>query len=187
MHDLQLIIEELQRGENKERNFRLLYGNFYSKLFKFFASHGLSSTEDIRDLIQNTFFKVYKNIDQLKNGRKFASWLFTIARNNLKDWLRERKEVCSENKNENKNLAETLESDVLEPIIRQENYQLVMKAIQVLPKRMRECILMRAEGYSYEEIALALRISVETVKSQLYQSRKKLKTLLGDQYYEIDF
>lgn len=189
---LEKIAEDLRAGRLKEENFRILFENFYPKLFKFFANHGVFPTEDVRDLIQNTFLKVYKNIEQCRDCQKFSSWIFRIARNEMIDWFRKKKgkqtksldAVSDSDKPENLEEIKS-ESDLLQEAINQEQLDKLSSAIQKLPKRMQQCIQMfYREDYSYKEIATALRISEETVKSQLYQGRKRLKELLGD---EIDF
>ena len=110
------------------------------------------------------------------------------------DWFRQRKKRKTEKLDNETDSAGSeqfqgmeSESDLLRDAINQEQYQMAMEAIDKLPKRMRECVLMKADGYSYEDIATALRVSAQTVKSQLYQGRKRLKELLGDLFDEIDF
>ncbi|MFQ5730256.1 MAG: RNA polymerase sigma factor [Waddliaceae bacterium] len=189
---LEKIAEDLRDGRLKEENFKLLFEVFHPNLFKLFANHGVFPTEDIRDLIQNTFFKVYKNIGQCRDCRKFDSWIFSIARNEMIDWFRKKKGKqtksldAATDSDKPENLEEIKpESDLLQKAINQEQLDKLSSAIQKLPKRMQQCFQMfYRENYSYKEIAIALRISEETVKSQLYQGRKRLKELLGD---EIDF
>ena len=74
------LVEELQNIQTKEKAFRILIKEYKERLYwhirKIVISH-----DDADDVLQNTFIKVFKGIDNFKQESKLYSWMYRIATN----------------------------------------------------------------------------------------------------------
>ncbi len=135
---------------------------------------------DAEDLAQETFIKVYKKINTLKDHKKAKSWLYSIARNTVIDFFR---------KNKNKEVA--LSDALLDSIAQTTTAAYQEKAIgNEISKELDRCIdrlvkedraivrLLYYEGFSYKEIADILKINENTLKSRLHRARKVLLEMI---------
>jgi RNA polymerase sigma-70 factor (ECF subfamily) len=139
------------------------------------------------------FSRVFKAIDTFRRESRFERWLFEIAANAFRNYLRSR--------GADKRDAVELSMDVpvdeegplrarelasgdgtpLDGMIERERQDKLRSALRRLPAKMRTCCLLRYEkGLKYQEIATVMKISIETVKAHLHQARKLLIEMLGD-------
>ena len=185
MDEIQLAVEALQRGEDPDRHFRILFDRFSDSVERFFAQR-VFSPEDRLDLTQETFLRVYRGIGGFRGESRFGTWLFRIAANTHLKWCqrqRVRAAVQEPNPNEDETEEGPADSDStpLEDTLESERRQLLHQAIAQLPDQMRRCTTLRVEhDLAYREIASLLRLSTETVKVHLFQARKRLRETLGD-------
>ncbi|HKV10648.1 MAG TPA: sigma-70 family RNA polymerase sigma factor [Thermoanaerobaculia bacterium] len=190
--DTDLLIEEMRSG-NREEGARKLFEKYRSNVEGYFTGKGVPR-EEARELTQDVFFRVFKSIDSLRGASEFKAWLFQIAQNAFKNWLRSKKaekrnasvqSLDSPPGDEGALLdppAPSEDTDSLEILITQELREELLRALDELPERMRRCCWMRyVQGMKYQEIADELKISIETVKAHLFQGRKRLLAALRGQ------
>ena len=131
---------------------------------------------EAEDLAQDTFIKVYKNFDTLKEPAKLKSWLFQIARNTVIDFFRR-----------NKNKPFAMDSAILENIADSASIDYQSRVAQMeVSKELEHCIaqlvkedraiikLLYYEGFSYKDIGELLHMNQNTLKSRLHRARKIL-------------
>jgi len=154
--------------DRKEYNIAVkeLSNHLYNFAFKF-----LRSEEDAQDIVQDVFEKLWVNrrkIDILKA----KSWMFTTAHHAMINFSnRSKRSVAMENND----LPEIVKQDV--NIF--ESNEVVQRAVAILPPVQRSIILLRdLEGYSYDEIAVAMNLTDSQVKVYLFRARKKIKKQL---------
>ena len=151
--------------------FAELFSRYRKKVYfacRAFQSDGTAA----EDATQETFLRAYEKIQQFSEG-DFVGWLMRIAKNICIDaWRRRRPET---------EVAETALGDTgIEGVAVASSLDLRLSAQQVwheiksLPLRQRECLEMKIEGYSYEEIAARTGLTVEAVKSHLQNGRRML-------------
>jgi RNA polymerase sigma-70 factor (ECF subfamily) len=138
---------------------------------------------DAEDLLQETYFRAFRAMDNLREKSTLKGWLFTILRNIWLNELRRRKTLPMHVEiHENDYLADELTGntqDSLETLIGNEDRERVRSAIYSLPVDFREIILLREfEELSYQEIATVLDCPAGTVMSRLGRARAKLRELL---------
>ena len=168
-------------------NFWDIYHNHYEQVRKFIFA--LVKDEWVADdLIQETFIKVQKNLNQLREASKLSSWIFRIAINLCKDHFRK----MSQSLKSEHVLTEKKEI-LTEPIFQKEFEQhqmgrCVQDKIRLLSKSHQTVLaLFDLMDFSHQEIAEILDISVENVKVRLHRARKKLKTILEENCkFEVD-
>lgn len=191
------ILTDLRRGIAVEGNFELLYRRFHGQVYRFLVRRG-ASHEESRDLTQEVFFAVYRGVGTLQNENQFPSWLFTIARNvsinaAVKTKARKREgtrvfpEAEGDRAGSGMDVYPAPATSPVEELIEREKHDRLLAALADLSPQMRRCVQMRVcSECSYEEIGLALRISVNTVKAHLHQARKNLKEKLGADFSEVE-
>lgn len=178
-------------GEDREQQFERLFERYSRSVNYFFAKRGFSPDECM-ELAQETFLGAYRGMDRFRHDAKVETWLFTIAANIWRNEIRSRSaekreghEIPLEARREDAGprLVEMLAGDEspLEGLLERERRDRVRDALEELPPQMRRCLVLRIDRQlKYREIAELLQISIETVKSQLFQARERLRALLRD-------
>ncbi|NLZ36359.1 MAG: sigma-70 family RNA polymerase sigma factor [Clostridiales bacterium] len=140
---------------------------------------------DAQDITQESFFKAYRSLGSFRGDSKFSSWLYRIAVNTAKDFIRSasrRRTLPLEPESDDDDLPpmqikdDSPMSEPQEVLEAEERKNAVRKAISRLSDNHREIIIMRdIEGYSYEEIGEILNLELGTVKSRINRARNAVK------------
>ena len=132
---------------------------------------------DAEELAQETFVRVYFQIQQFQPRSPFAAWLYRIARNLCLDYFRSR---AQRQNSRNIQLSEAWDTaDLRSTPLRDESTELLQEAIGNLPIHLSEPLVLTAlEGMSHEEAGQRLGISAKAVEVKCYRAREKLRKLL---------
>lgn len=124
--------------------------------------------EDVDDIIQDAYSRLLKASKE-KPIKEPTALLYTIARNLVYDLFRRRKVVKFESLTQiSGSFVVDTETDVEETVSLREEIDLLVKAVEALPKRCRQVMTLRMiYGHSRKEIARQLGVSEHTVKAQL--------------------
>lgn len=170
-----------------------LFRRYHRPVVYFFMKRGFSS-EESRDLAQETFLRVFKNMDSFRGESTVETWLFQIAGNLYKNTLRslqtqkrDAQEVSLESTEGVVLEWKSKEGDALRAILTEEKSQKLHAALKDLPPQMRQAVLLRVRDLKYREIADVMHVSIETVKAHLYQARQHLRGPLADYFTDIEF
>jgi RNA polymerase sigma-70 factor (ECF subfamily) len=144
---------------------------------------------DAEDLVQEIFIKIYKGLASYNGEFALTTWMMKIASNHTIDYLRKKKlkttPIDGSESEEKEKRKPQFEADVDNPeemILKQERKKMIEKAIEELPPRYREVIILRhKEERDYLEIAEKLNIPLGTVKARLFRAREMLNQKLKDQ------
>lgn len=192
LHSLLPHIRRMGRAESSRESFQEVFEAYYDRVRHFFLGRGLAP-EECRDLIQETFLRVYQGKGVFGSTGEFEAWLFQIALNvyrnakrakyavkrnvheeSLDQWMEEHREGVPGRGGE-------AWSNPLEQFLDRERRFLLASALTRLPRQMRRCMVLRIHHeLKYRDIADKLEISVETVKAHLYQGKQRLQELLDD-------
>jgi len=184
------IISALRRGLETDFYFRCLYERYFSKTRLFFIRKKISP-DDALELTQEVFFSVYQYLGSLREPADFEGWLFRIALNAFRNYLEKGKAgkragvtVALETEDEEQNLSEQLAADIMSPLenlLETEREQHFRRAMQELPEQMRRVFYLKiVREMSSGEIAVALGLSINTVKAHIFQARQKLRRQLTE-------
>jgi RNA polymerase sigma-70 factor (ECF subfamily) len=153
--------------------------------------HLVGRRELAEDLAQEVFLRVYRSRQQYVPGAKFATWLFTIANNVASNSLRDRSrhpEITLAGSESGPlgvrpmdRLAQATSSAMpTRQIDKAELRDVVRMAMESLSQRQRLAVLLnKFEGMSYADIANAMDLSTQAIKSLLSRARENLREFLA--------
>lgn len=193
-------IDRWQRGIDLDESFRRIHRHYYPLVRSFFARRGFTEQE-IEDLAQETFFRVYRKLDGFRGDSQFETWLFQVTANVYKNELRSRtaqkrdaQEVSLEDAEANTQGGEggvsltAAEAGPLDGMLTGERAETLHRAMAELPPQMRRCVELRVyQDLKYREIAVLMGVSIDTVKAHLFQARQLLRNKLGGYFAEPRF
>ena len=171
LSDEQLV--EIIRKDNQE-----LYSEIikrYDQKLSHYLRKFIYDQDELEDVLQVVFIKVYKNLYGFNINRKFSSWIYRIAHNEALNHLRKySKERISLDEVEYKIIDEKIDvgGDVDKKILK-ENIEKLLKKIR--EKYREPLILFYFEQKSYEEISDILRIPTSTVGTLISRGKKMLE------------
>lgn len=151
--------------------------NRYSDAIRRLLLQRSASVEDTEDLLQETFIKVYVNLQRYSAEYTFGQWIYTIARNTHIDFERRRQEELSIDEKFSAPAALTPSPE--ENLISIQQHSQIEQYINSLPEKYRSIFVMRfLEDYSYEEIVEKLHLPMGTVKTQIHRARELMCNLI---------
>lgn len=188
-----VLIADAQKGDTAA--FRALVQRHQRRAFAIAVSL-VRDENDAKELVQEAFLRVYRNLGNFEGGSSFFTWLYRIITNLSIDLIRKpgRQAVDPDAGRESTDDAGEVDfplvsridgADPVDVVRRGEIGARLREALEALPEYHRGVILMReVEGMSYEEIAEAMGVSKGTVMSRLFHARQKLQRVLVDCYQE---
>ena len=151
------------------------------------AYRTLGREEDARDVTQETFLRAFRALGGFKGDAKFSSWLYRIALNLCRDWIRKDRRapmVAVPDGVEVEQLAVDRQpvQSVEDLAARAELGRVVAKAMERLPAEQRQAIILKEyHGLTFQEIADLMKCPLSTVKTRVYQGLLTLRTQLGEE------
>jgi len=184
----QKLVEKAQRGDKKA--FGMLVEKYQRRLNRL-LSRMVRDQSEIEDIVQDSFIKAYRAINNFRGDSAFYTWLYRIGINTAKNHLvklgKRPKAMNEVDIEEIENFEdapdlrnhETPESTMMSSEI----VASVNQTIQALPNELREAISLREmDGLSYEEISDLMNCPIGTVRSRIFRAREviaeKLKPLI---------
>ena len=174
MTDEVLFINQLQDASSKELAFKTLVNQYKERLYwhirKIVYLH-----DDADDVLQNTFIKVYKNIDSFKGNSKLYSWLYRIATNEAISFVSKKaKEQNLDISDYQQQITSNLSSDYW--FDGNEIQLILQKAIATLPKQQQLVFNMKYfDEMKYNDISEILNVSVGSIKASYHHAVKKIE------------
>ncbi len=147
----------------------------------FFANSLTSNREEAEDLVQDTFVKALTNKDKFMDNTNLKAWTYTIMKNTfINNYRRSQKaNTFTDSTNDQYYINIPGNNDGESPDAKV-SVKEIRKAINNLEDVHRLPFEMHTRGFKYKEIAEELDLSIGTVKSRIFFTRKKLMKALGD-------
>ena len=168
------LIEKVKNGNEGAFNFLVnkYYPRVYASLFSF-----TKSKEDSEDLAQQTFIKVWQQIESFRGDSAFFTWVYRIAINLAKNYV-----VSSSYKKQKLNTSiEHAEIDVtsfenIESVLsHDQSMQEIKNFINTMPESLKTAFTLReSDGKSYEEISIITSTPIGTVRSRIFRARESI-------------
>lgn len=152
----------------------------------------LGNSEDAADVAQDAFVRAYRHLDQLADPARFGPWLLRVVSNLSLNFRRSRASRAAVSLDDEAQVQEgagsmnpagfrSSPSSRAKGPLHEELHQAVTQAMASLPEKQRlALILFSIEGMPQKDVAEVLECSVELVKWNVFQARKRLKELLAD-------
>lgn len=141
------------------------------------------SFDEASELTQEAFLKAYEKLHQFQMDRNFFSWLYALAQNIGRDYLRCKTPTPTLLGYDPEHVDENEEAR-LEELRLSEDYQSLVQALDQLPIDYREAIVLHyREGRSMKEVAEMLNLSPSGVKMRVYRGLEKLRIILKDENF----
>ena len=183
---------DTKRDQEKKRDFEELFLPLLDNLYNI-ALRMTRDARDAEDLVQETFLKAYRFFHRFEKGTNARAWILTTFRTRYRKKKQEPdmvdfqaienfclademvKIIKASDKSEAKGTEEVVR--VLKDYVSDD----ILKALEAVPEQFRLAVLLSdVEGFSYQEIAEILNVSVGTVKSRIFRGRKILQKQLWD-------
>ncbi|WP_142783577.1 RNA polymerase sigma factor [Changchengzhania lutea] len=177
MNDEAQFIEDLQSNSNKEQAFKALISLYKERLY-WHIRHIVKSHDDADDVLQNTFIKVYKNIQNFKGDSKLYSWMYRIATNESITFINKNtKRLQVSNEDVQQFAINNLASDVY---FEGDQIQLkLQQAIATLPPKQQLVFNMKYfQSIKYKDMADILETSEGALKASYHIAVKKIEDYL---------
>jgi RNA polymerase sigma-70 factor (ECF subfamily) len=153
------------RQKIEEEAERMLIDN-YDKYYRLAYSY-VKNEQDALDIVQESAYRVIKDLDQLKERNYLSTWIYRIVINNAIDSLRKKK----------RETVSLLEVELIHEDQYQEEDPLAL--LTTLEDKDRAIVILKyLEDWKLEEISEIMEMNISTVKSRLYRALKKLKVIL---------
>jgi len=149
------------------------------------AYRQIGREEDARDVCQETFLRAYRALNGFRGQAKFSSWLYRIAINLCRDWMRRERRTPVMQAPEDVDLmdlaaAREPSESIEDRIARNDLARAVERAMAVLPEEQRSAIVLKEyHGLTFQEIADLVGCPLSTVKTRLYQGLTVLRRELA--------
>jgi RNA polymerase sigma-70 factor (ECF subfamily) len=176
--NIELVIN-LKNGDS--RSLELLFRRLYPQLCAF-ANKYLHDLDEAEEVVQEVFYRIWKNRKNLDEHQSIKAYLFTAVKNNCFSLL-EHYKVKDKYSAVLEYVYRTAENETLlhDSLIAHELERDFSKALEQLPPDCRRIVeLSRFEGLKYQEIADRLNISIKTVETQMSRALAKIRVQLKD-------
>ena len=169
-----VLIDKAKNGN--EGAFKILVNKYYPRVYASLFSF-TKSREDSEDLTQQTFIKVWQQLDSFRGDSAFFTWVYRIAINLAKNFV-----VSSNYKKQKSNISmENINLDfgsfdnIEEVIIHDESIEKISNFVNTLPESLKTAFTLReSEGKSYEEISVITETPIGTVRSRIFRARESI-------------
>lgn len=184
MIDEKELIRQAKKGDLKA--YEDIIGLYEKRVFSTIY-YMVKNDNDVEDIAQEVFIKIYKNLNNFKEESSLYTWIYRITVNVCIDELKKRKKVVYIDEKIDTKDGEVelqLPDNSKSPTDIAEDNELkyrLEKCIKKLPESQRMMIILRdIKGFTYMEIAEIMKMNLGTVKSKINRARAALKELLEE-------
>jgi RNA polymerase sigma factor (sigma-70 family) len=174
----ELLMEAVKNGDLQQAS--ALFERYNKRIFNFLARLTMDRAL-AEDLTQNVFLRIIKYRNSYREGARFQSWIYQVARNVFSDHYQVHKNKFSDFVDVEKvsdALYDTDDSDVLD-----EQERLLQRSMAKLSDEQRELlILTRFQHMKYEEVAAIMDTTVANIKVKVHRAILKLR----EHYFELE-
>ena len=177
MQDEKEFIKELLNPKTQNEAFKILVQQYQKQLY-FNIRNIVLNHDDAHDVLQNTFIKVFQNINKFKGDSKLLSWMYRISTNEAISFLNlKAKKNNTTSQDLQLKIIENLEADVF---FESSEIQIkLQQAIAILPTKQQLVFKMKYfEELKYEQISEILGTSVGALKANYHIATKKIEEFL---------
>ena len=169
--------ELIKKAKNGNQGaFNILMNKYYPRVYASIFSF-IKSKEDSEDLSQQTFIKVWEQLDTFRGDSAFFTWVYRIAINLAKNFVTSSgfKKQKINTSIEDAEIDISSFDDIESAVIHNESLEEISFFIDSLPESLRTAFILReSEGKSYEDIAAITETPIGTVRSRIFRARESI-------------
>jgi len=169
-------LEILRKSLEVVDYFSCLYERYEEKLMRYIKRVAFATDEEAADILQESFIKIWKNLNAFDQSLKLSSWIYRIVHNEAISFLRQKR---SFGKNQNISWDDTRYADLPDDTLPEEaealeyRDKLTHRILAQLPEQYKEVLILKfLENMSYEEISDILKIPEGTVAVRINRAKK---------------
>ncbi len=171
----------LEVASGNEEAFTCIFNRYHQKLGAFILRLS-ESPELTQEITQDVFLKIWTNRSALTAIAHFEAYLFAMARNQAFNALKQLSREQVKKQEWLKDIASVGSAGDEPAGLTEEDFRMLHEAIGKLPPQQQKIYMLRNNsGMKYEEIALHLGLSFETVKKHMLLARRSIRSYLGAQ------
>ncbi len=166
------LIKKAKKGN--QGAFNILMNKYYPRVYASIFSF-IKSKEDSEDLSQQTFIKVWQQLDTFRGDSAFFTWVYRIAINLAKNFVTSSgfKKQKINTSIEDAEIDISSFDDIESAVIHNESLEEISNFIDSLPESLKTAFVLReSEGKSYEDIAAITETPIGTVRSRIFRARE---------------
>lgn len=173
----------LNKPFQTKSDFESIFKEYFEPLCNFINKY-INNWEDSREVVQNTFYKVWQNREKIEVKTTIKNYLFQASKNTMIDQIRRSKKEIELTKG----IIERIEAQPIDDSLMDESMikRSIIEGLKHLKPKNRQIFeLNKFEGLSYKEIAEYLNISERAVEDNIARALKSLKGFIkkGENYY----
>lgn len=162
--------------------FLYIVRRYEDKLKRYITRISGLPSEDVEDLLQDIFIKVYQNLNDFDTSLKFSSWIYRIAHNEtISNYRKAKSRPQSVSYDDEPALANQLASkiDFVKEIEKEYDAKIIRKVLAKMDKKYREILILRfLEEKDYNEISDILQKPIGTVGAMINRGKKQFKEIV---------
>ena len=173
--DIDSVLIEKARNGNKGA-FSILVNKYYPRVYATLFSF-TKSKEDSEDLTQQTFIKVWQQLDSFRGDSAFFTWVYRIAINLAKNFVASSgyKKQKINTSIEQAEIDISSFEDIESAVIHKQSLKEIKNFINTLPESLKTAFTLReVEGRSYEDISVITDTPIGTVRSRIFRARESI-------------
>jgi RNA polymerase sigma-70 factor (ECF subfamily) len=171
-------VTRVQKGDRTA--FDLLLVKYQNRVASI-VSRFVDSPEDIADVTQEVFIRVFRSINSFRGDSAFYTWLFRIAINHAKSYLQKNKARKASSENECSEKHDNAQDKIFNMdspeslLSRSQLAEGIENALSAMPAELSVALILREfDGLSYDEIAKVMECPIGTVRSRIFRARELL-------------
>jgi RNA polymerase sigma-70 factor (ECF subfamily) len=174
----EMIMEAVKNGDLQQVS--VLFERYHKRIYNFLAR--MTIDRDLaEDLTQNVFLRIMKYRNSYREGMRFQSWIYQVARNIFSDHYQAQKNKFSDFITVDKISDHVPESE--ESYDREEQEKLLTRSMALLTDEQRELlVLTRFQHMKYEDVAIVMDTTVANIKVKVHRAIGKLR----EHYFELE-
>ena len=173
--DIDSVLIEKAKNGNKGA-FSILVNKYYPRVYATLFSF-TKSKEDSEDLSQQTFIKVWQQLDSFRGDSAFFTWVYRIAINLAKNFVASSgyKKQKINTSIEQAEIDISSFGDIESAVIHKQSLKEIKNFINTLPESLKTAFTLReVEGRSYEDISVITDTPIGTVRSRIFRARESI-------------
>ena len=174
----ELIMEAVKNGDLQQAS--MLFDRYHKKIFNFLARMTMDR-ELAEDLTQNVFLRMIKYRSSYREGNRFESWIYQVARNIFSDHYQAHKNKHSGFIDVEKMSDKVADHD--DEAQQEDREKILHRSMALLTEEQRELlVLTRFQHMKYEEVAIIMETTVSNIKVKVHRAIAKLRK----HYFELE-